>query len=252
MNSTINIQTLFFAHHDKELQLFYQLQFNLLTNNPISAEALLRSAGDKAINEAPYKLLNNTERSGRIEYLTYWIINKALSDFDSIYLVHKIEHIAVNVSPSDIIKKDFVKNVLALLVKNNKHGKCLVLEITEKLPIANLRNTIKNITALQAVGVKVVLDDFGTGYTSLPLLGKLPIAGIKLDKVFSDNIEDKKYRAISECLIDLTKKLDISILIEGIENQRVHNIALHMGFTRSQGFHYHCPQSKKELLKKIT
>ena len=248
LNTTIEMLTTISHNFDEKLQLFYQLQYDMATNLPISAEALSRLAGDNPVNEAPSQLISQAERDGSSVIMTYWAVNRALTDFRDLQYSHGIRHIAVNISPSDLIRKDLVKNIELLLKVNSLSGHCLELEITEKLPISNLRNTVANIQALKSINVNVVLDDFGSGYTSLPALIHMPVKGIKLDKMFCDNIDDIKYRSIAESLVYLTNKLGMSVLLEGVEHTQHHNVSRKMGFTYAQGYHFHKPQSKRDLI----
>ena len=47
----------------------------------------------------------------------------------------------------------------------------------------------------------------------------MPIDALKLDKTFIDDYEHPTGRNIIECVINMTKKLDITIIAEGIETQ---------------------------------
>lgn len=230
----------------RDLELYYQLQFNLLTGEAVSAEALLRNGHSS--NTAPLGILLEAEQDGSIGDITTWAIDKALEDFRALRMRHGIAHVAVNASPSDIMQNDLVKRVEWLLKKHKLQGKHLELEITERLPLVHLRNAVSNIIALNALGVRVVLDDFGTGYTSLPMLVNLPIQGIKLDRTFCINLGCAKHRAITESLVTLTSKLKMSVMIEGIETLQQQEQVLAMGCTIGQGFLLHRPQSKHKLL----
>jgi len=157
------------------LNLHYQLQYDLKLGTAISAEALLRSRQGPYANGAPLALIEEAERSGTMADITLWVVNQALNDFPELHSATGIERIAVNISPSDIVRYDLVDNIAKLLGRHKIPGYCLEIEITERLPVTHIKRTINNIKALSSLGVHVVLDDFGAGYAGLPMLIDLPV-----------------------------------------------------------------------------
>jgi sensor c-di-GMP phosphodiesterase-like protein len=86
-----------------------------------------------------------------------------------------------------------------------------------------------------------LLDDFGTGYSSLMLLKSMPIDALKLDKSFVDDYEHPKGRNIIECIIDMTKKLDITIIAEGIETADQYKYIKSQKCDIVQGYYFSYP-----------
>lgn len=233
---------------DDHFELYLQFQFDMRTNKPNSAEALIRAQGLNIANVAPTKILDQVERLGISSLITRWVLNKTLEAFPEIHQTYGINRIAVNVSPSELIGDTLFRNVNDALKHHNLDGSCLEIEITEKLPIPNIAHVSKQLNKLRALGVRVVLDDFGAGHTSLASLVQLPLDGIKLDKLFCRNIQNQSHIVMAEILIELAKKLDFSVMIEGIEDQTLQERFIAMGCTIGQGYHFHKPSPCFELI----
>lgn len=246
MNLSRNRATCYLSRPNDFLALNYQMQYDLESGKPFAAEALLRQSGSRG-NKAPAELIAKAEEDGTISLITLWVVEQVLRDFAELRHRYGIERVAVNVSAVDMSKEGFVKQVEKRLQQSNLNGSCLELEITENLPLVNLRHVLDNIDHARKLGMRVVLDDFGKGFASMSALTKLPVDGIKLDKMFCLNLTQPKYYAIAESLVSLCEKLDISVLIEGIEDRIAKDSALSLGCSFGQGYYLHNPESKADL-----
>ena len=84
--------------------------------------------------------------------------------------------------------------------------------------MANAEQSIKTLTEIKSLGVKVAIDDFGTGYSSLAYLKRLPIDTIKIDKEFVGDItNDPDDEAITATVIMMAHSLDLEVVAEGVE-----------------------------------
>jgi EAL domain-containing protein (putative c-di-GMP-specific phosphodiesterase class I) len=84
--------------------------------------------------------------------------------------------------------------------------------------IDSFEAAIEVLNGIRALGVRISLDDFGTGYSSLVHLQRLPIANIKIDRMFIKEIaKDTDENAMIPAIIDLAHKLSLSVVAEGVE-----------------------------------
>src|ERR1700691_1869553 len=92
------------------------------------------------------------------------------------------------------------------------------------------------ISELASYGVRFSRDDFGVGYSSLGYIQSYPISTIKIDKKFIDNIDTyRTSAAIIAAVFELAARIDLVILVEGVET-RVQHVALRkLGLTLAQG-----------------
>jgi EAL domain-containing protein (putative c-di-GMP-specific phosphodiesterase class I) len=76
------------------------------------------------------------------------------------------------------------------------------------------------IEHLDRLGVAIALDDFGTGYSSLSYLALLRPKIIKIDRSFVSPSHESAYNdTVLEAVVSLGRKLDMTVLAEGIETQ---------------------------------
>jgi EAL domain-containing protein (putative c-di-GMP-specific phosphodiesterase class I) len=124
------------------------------------------------------------------------------------------------------------------------------LEITERMVINNVEESINKLNMLKSMGIHVAIDDFGIGYSSLSYIVRLPIDSIKIDKSFVQNINSsKEAKAIVSTIINLCKSLNLNVIAEGIESK------LELDYLRSnqcdigQGYYFSKPVTIVEIEK---
>jgi len=87
--------------------------------------------------------------------------------------------VSVNFSMSVFMRNDITEIIRKALTDNDLEPECLCIEITEMILMENITNTIKKLTELKALGVKIALDNFGIGYSTLNILSSLPLDILK-------------------------------------------------------------------------
>jgi len=122
--------------------------------------------------------------------------------------------ISVNASIKDMKDKEFPTEIHNTLEHSGLNPTSLEIEITESMMIGNYNEVIDNLVGQ---GVRIALDDFGTGYSSLSYLNRLPIHTLKIDKSFLDTIENKRMYQLTISILEIAKKLECSVIAEGIE-----------------------------------
>ena len=102
-------------------------------------------------------------------------------------------------------KLDFKKNLLNSCAKYNIPLDFLEIEITESTLIDVCKEKIEILNEIMSSGINIAIDDFGTGYSSLSYLIDIPISTLKIDKVFIDNVENYKNKALIKSIVALSK-----------------------------------------------
>ncbi|MBN2898027.1 MAG: EAL domain-containing protein [Clostridia bacterium] len=109
-------------------------------------------------------------------------------------------------------------------------------------------SVIELLQAIRQIGVQISIDDFGTDYSSLSRLKMLPIDKIKIDKQFIDGISsDAKDRGIIQSIMDLSKKLGLKVIAEGVEDEHQLNYLKEQNCTTIQGYYYYRPMSSEDI-----
>jgi len=166
---------------------------------------------------SPDRFAAVAERSGLWQRLDQYVLRKACKE--------AARHseggwISVNVASNWVDEGDLVAVVAAALAESGLPAHRLWLEFTERVVIDEPDRASTLITALRDLGVQVAIDDFGAVYSSLSYLHRLPIAKIKLDRGFVEDLEtDMRARAIVDAVLGLCAQLAIDVVAEGVETE---------------------------------
>ncbi|SMP87316.1 PAS domain S-box-containing protein/diguanylate cyclase (GGDEF) domain-containing protein [Epsilonproteobacteria bacterium SCGC AD-311-C15] len=206
------------ALNNNEFYLVYQPQYDVVKDELLGFEALIRWKHATRGEVGPDNFIPYTEESKLIIPIGKWILEQVLVDNQEIKKVLKSDFtIAVNVSHVQM-NQDFV-NTLELLVKQHKDfAKVIKIEITETSVMKNIKNTQSIIGQIKAMGFKISLDDFGTGYSALNAIKTLRVDEIKIDRSFIKDVPgDKDDEELVSVIIAMAKVMKKSVVAEGVE-----------------------------------
>src|SRR5690606_936355 len=103
--------------------------------------------------------------------------------------------VSINLATENLVNPEFIATLLALLEQNDVPQTAIKLEITERVLMDELGDTVlHNLNRLRESHIGLSLDDFGTGYASLVHLRTLPIDEIKIDRSFVSGLGTKSNR----------------------------------------------------------
>lgn len=231
------------ALENTELELYYQPQIHCKTRKIVAMEALLRWKSKDNGFVSPVEFIPIAESSSLIIPIGQWILETACKQnkqwLDNGY---DFGTISVNVSVVQLQHPDFIKMVEKALVESNLPAELLELEITESVLMQSLQSNIAILEKLKKLGVSIALDDFGTGYSSLNYLRLLPINVLKIDKSFIDRIHlNSRDSSVVDGIIQLSHKMDLSVVAEGIELEDQFEILRSMNCEKAQGYLFSKP-----------
>ncbi len=125
----------------------------------------------------------------------------------------------------------------------------LILEITESIFADRSGIVAECLRALRAAGYRLSLDDFGKGFSAHGLLEDLSFERLKIDMTFVGEVPgNARATAVVGSLIDLGRRLDLRITLEGIANPEAAAFARASGVHEVQGFHYSRPLTGADAL----
>jgi EAL domain-containing protein (putative c-di-GMP-specific phosphodiesterase class I) len=241
-----------------ELELHYQPQLDLRSNEIVSVEALVRWRHPRLGLLAPDAFIPLAESSGLIEGLTQQVLRKALRQCrewcdEGIDLV-----MAVNLSAANINNADLADDVAGALHEAGVSADRLVLEITESSVMGDPRRTVPILNGLAQLGVTLSLDDFGTGYSSLAYLQRLPVSEIKIDRSFvtgmmsSDEAQAEASQLLVRSILTLGGSLGLRVVAEGVEDAEALEMLRRLGCDLAQGYHLGPPQTPAGITTRMT
>ena len=168
----------------------------------------------------------------------------------------EFQHVALNVTSADFRKGDLVQRITRIMEKAGLPMQHLVVEITEQVFMGGRKDGVaRTMDGLRAAGIAVALDDFGTGFASLTHLLDFPIDIIKIDRSFVAAIDSgARSGAIVESLLNMTRRLGMKTVAEGIETPSQAQRLGEMGCRLGQGYLYSPPVPAahiRELLRRL-
>ena len=144
--------------------------------------------------------------------------------------------VAVNVSALQL-DDGFVGAVAAVLDQSGLAADRLVLEITESTQLVNVPDSVRVLSRLRSMGIRIALDDFGTGKSSLELLRTLPLDIVKIDRGFVQAMSRSGAdRVLLRLIIDAAHALGLTVCAEGVEEAEQLAALRRMGVDTAQGW----------------
>ena len=124
-----------------------------------------------------------------------------------------------------LYSNNIVNHVASCINKYDLDKQTLEIELTESTLIRDKNRVVSVLNQFNEMGVRTAMDDFGTGYSSLSYLATMPFDMIKIDKSFIDMLgKNSSSTVITETIIQMSKKLNMDVLAEGVETEFQRNI----------------------------
>ncbi len=234
-----------------ELLVRYQPQLELGTRRLVGAEALVRWRHPHNGLIGPDHFIPVAEDTGLIIDIGGFVLREAcLQAREWIGAGIGLETVAVNVSPTQIRRSDFVATVRAVLDETGLPPGRLELEVTEELIMTLAESGIDTLRALGELGVRLAVDDFGMGYSSLARLARLPVHRLKIDRSFVAELPgDDDAAAVARATVALAGSLGLEVVAEGVETPAQAALLQQDGCRYAQGFLFGRPAGAGEFAR---
>lgn len=231
-----------------EIWLAFQSQWDMREGQPFGAEALIRWSHPTRGPIAPDAFILQAERAGRIDALTYWVVDEAITAALAIAALGQHFQMSVNLSAQMVDKPSLVPNFAEIVRRRGIDPRMLTIEVTETSSVRNRPAAVRNLSQLRSMGFRLSIDDFGTGEASLAYLADLPSDELKLDRRFvSRLLTHAREREIIRSTIGLAHALGQTVVAEGIEDEATYLALSRLGCDVGQGYFLGRPQPFAEF-----
>jgi len=233
----------------KEFRLEYQAKRELVHGQITGMEALLRWQHPDLGMVAPMQFITMAEETGLIVPIGKWVLQTACLQ-NVAWQKEGLPRlsIAVNLTTRQFGDEHLLRDITSILESTRLEPCLLELEIHESLLISDIERTLRILTQLKALGVKIAIDDFGTGYSSLASLQRFPIDTIKIDRSYIRDIASHGPESgLTKAIIEMGKTLSLTVVAQGVETKEQAEFLRVHACDEFQGFYFNKPMSASKF-----
>lgn len=236
------------AIENDQLVLFYQPKSSFSDGKIHGVEALVRWVHPERGFVPPDAFIPLAEETDLMRPLTLYVLEEAFKQVGE-WRLRGIEIcVAVNISARNLLDAELPNDIASLMEKWSVDPSWIELEVTETTVMNDQSRSAAVLQTLSDMGLRLSIDDYGTGYTSLEYLRRLPVDGLKIDRLFVQNLNDEaKDEIIVRSTIELGRGLGLDIVAEGVETQEVWDKLQELGCDLAQGYFLSRPLPPAEL-----
>ncbi|MEG3618205.1 EAL domain-containing response regulator [Magnetovibrio sp. PR-2] len=215
----------------------FQPKVSVQTKELIGVETLVRWIDPDKGFIPPDAFISVAEENGLIDQLTNTVLNVAM-DQGAAWLASGLDiKIAVNLSVDNLNRLDLPEFIIETAQHAGMNPSHVVLEVTESRLMQDIVKPLEILTRLRLKGLALSIDDFGTGHSSMEQLKRIPFTELKIDRAFVNGAHnDDTARSILESSVTLAKKLGMTIVAEGVEDQEDWDLVESLGIDLIQGY----------------
>ncbi|WP_249028890.1 putative bifunctional diguanylate cyclase/phosphodiesterase [Tannockella kyphosi] len=234
---------------NKEFTMLYQPKVDVKTNQIVGAEALVRWVSGYYNLIYPDHFIPVFERNGFILSLDYYVFERVCESVSKNQKMKNLK-ISINLSTITLLEGDVLKQLTKIMEKHSVCASDFDIEITETALIQDACKAVLKVDQLRQAGFSVSMDDFGTGMSGLSRFSEIAVDTLKIDKSFLDRASSSlKAKETLLAIISLAKKLNITTVVEGIEEQEQLDLIKEFDCDIYQGFLFSRPIPQEELIK---
>ncbi|MBF0620651.1 MAG: EAL domain-containing protein [Magnetococcales bacterium] len=238
------------AIHNDELIIHYQPIVDLDTRRIHGAEGYIRWDRPGHGFVSPELFVPVAEETGILGVLTEKALEQACKVTERWRHKFNASDLFISMNLSCTRCRDLTTDTLipAILERSGLPPENLVLEITETILTEDEPKAMMMLNHLAKLGVRLWLDDFGTGQSSLSVLKKLPVSGVKIDRAFVPEVLTETDTVILvESIINLAQNFKRTVIGEGVESEAQGKFLQERGCEMAQGYFFGRPLSEEEF-----
>ncbi|TXK17062.1 bifunctional diguanylate cyclase/phosphodiesterase [Homoserinibacter sp. GY 40078] len=217
----------------------------------IGLEALVRATHPTAGAITPSLLIHEARRTGRLDMLTDQVLDLVLRDAPRIREVAPdLAEMHVNVEVDQLVPARLLPRLEAIIGETG--DMILTLEMTENSLNKATEAQLSDLRELRSAGMHFALDDFGQAYSTMLAIVQYPFDTLKVDRVLVEESPDsQKSRQVMRSLVTLSRKLGVTMVVEGVETFEERDRLASLGVRYMQGFLFGRPEPIDVLLARF-
>jgi len=151
--------------------------------------------------------------------------------------------LSINFLPNAVYEpQSCIRMTLNVAGKLGFRHRNLIFEVTEGEKVQDHAHLARIFAEYKRLGFGTAIDDFGAGHSGLNLLSEFQPDFIKIDMALTRGIDANPVKhAIVESIVRVCKRLEITVIAEGIETDAEALTLSELGIRYLQGFLYAKP-----------
>lgn len=219
-----------------ELEIHFQPKVSITDRHFHGVECLVRWRCPTRGMIGPDAFIPLAEECGLIPALTDTVLLMAMKQGGAWKAAGLDLKIAINVSVAYLNRLDLPEFIVDAVERHGLAPSNIILEVTESGLMKEITKVLEIVMRLRLRGIGLSLDDYGTGYSSLEQLNRIPFVELKVDKAFVRGVKNAgSTHAILESTVELAKRMELSVVAEGIETQSDWDLVAGLGVDLAQG-----------------
>ena len=237
------------AVRNNELIVYYQPQYDAVTNKLVSAEALVRRKLPDGSIALPGSFIPAAEETDLIMEIDWNVLEQVCRFLKKrIDSGHRHVPIAVNFSRRHIGETDFLEKLCRTVDGYGIPRNLIEVEITESAMMDGAYDIVSFVDSVRKENFNVAIDDFGSGFSSLSLVKDISANVLKIDRsLLSGNCENEKERIVLESIFDFAHRLKLTTIAEGVETREQLGFLRTCGCQLIQGFLFAKPMPEEDF-----
>jgi len=230
--------------------LMFQPIVSLMSKSIVTVEVLARWWNRDRGILSPHEFIPLAEQEELLDTLTRDVYNMTIKQIAQWHKSGLRISAAVNLSINSFRDENFARFLFETAARQNIDCSRLIFEVAESQTSEVTPQCLEALLNLRLRGFRLSIDDFGTGSSSFTHVKNIPFTELKIDREFVSGASlDQGSRSILEESINLARRLDMSVVAEGVENRGEWDLVEQLGCDFVQGYYCAKPLSNTELMK---
>ena len=232
-----------------ELFLAYQPRIDVATRQVVGAEALLRWRHPRYGVLAPEAFLPLADDTGLLVPIGAWVLREACAQGRR-WLDAGIRplSVVVNMTARQLRHGSLAEQVREALQASGLPPESLLIEVPETVLRQIPEQLDESFSGVAATGARLGVDDFGTGYASLPMLQRLRVSAVCIDRKLVAGVPvDTERTGLAKALIALARGLSFDVVAKGVETHAQREFLAEAGCRVCQGDLFAAPGPADEV-----
>lgn len=230
---------------EERFVIWFQPRFSTSNGEFCGSEALIRYFDEDDTIVSPMDFIPAMEYNETVHMIDLYVFRHVCEYISGwIEAGKKIKPVSVNISHCTIDRPNFMENLMDIWFDYDIPKESIVIEVSEDKVKGGLSDVLDKLVQLKNNGFHIAIDNYGSKYADLFLFSEVKFDTLKLDRDLVHKLEsDEKTCMISKSVIGLCENYNISVVAEGVENEKEYNILKEMGCDEVQGYLFDKPMS---------